>query len=180
MGHENKPKLKTKDFIAVLLTRRDDIDKSIKDYFLTELGFHGDRKFLNLDIAILSLWIITLTIPDKYRSLLHEAFCEDLQLIPDAKMIFYEELNKRYKNYFDAFSMWQKNHRNGHTLGGVIIEIIKNQNPNFSIKNSLPIVGVTEAFNAFVIFMSSYTATLELIKELKKTFEIEGFESNEM
>jgi len=107
------------------------------------------------------------------RDLLHDTFCEYLKCDSDVKKYFYEEVDKRYRIYFEAFNMWTKNPSSGHMMGSVMIEIIKNQNSDFSLKKYLPLVGATEALKAFMLFSTLFKMSLESIGKIKKKFKID-------
>ena len=64
----------------------------------------------------------------------------------------------------------------GRMIGTVMIEIIKNQNPDFDLKKEIPAVGATEAFEAFKFFSLAFGNSLHFIKKLKKDFKFNNIE----
>ena len=78
----------------------------------------------------------------------------------------------RYQNYFEAFNMWRENPQNGHMIGTAMIETIKNNNPNFSFDQGIPLVGDLEVMQAFILFMSVFTLHLKSMEKLNKKYKI--------
>ena len=172
-----KKKLSPVEFIDyLLLDARDHTRKQIIDFFKNRLGYQGQDKYLEFEATIFSLWLLTISLPpqnNELRDLLHDAYCKHAQLDSQEKKLFYEEVDKRYKIYFEAFDMWQNNPQRGDVLGGVIIEIIKNKNPNFSLKEYLPIVGINEALETHILFGELFKLNLNIVGEIKKKFRLD-------
>ncbi len=147
-----KNNLSAKEFIDyLLLDARDYTIKQTMAFFKNRLGYQGKDKDLELEATIFSLWLLTISLPpqnNELRDLLHDTYCEHARLDSPKKRLFYEAVDKRYKIYYEAFDIWQNNPQQGEILGAVIIEIIKNKNPNFSLKEYLPSVDAIEAFEA--------------------------------
>lgn len=183
----SRKKISQEEFIEILLLRRKNIGDNFLKIFLNKkninldiknlgFGYTGNKKRLNFETIILSLWIITLSMPsDKLRDLLHESFCKQTDLTGKQKQEFFKEIDKRYKNYFAAFNTWQKNHQNGSALGSVIFETIINQNPNFPFDKKIALVGDVESLIMFTIVINAFKATMEMIKEIKGKYIIENF-----
>ena len=166
-----KKKLSTKEFIDYLLldTRAYTVKQTI-DFFKNRLGYKGEDRYLELEANIFSLWLLTISLPpqnNELRDLLHDTYCKQVQLDPQEKKLFYEEVDKRYKIYFEAFNIWQKNPQSGHIMGGVLIEIIKNKTSNFSLKEYLPLVGANEALEAFILFGELFKLNLKIVGRIK-------------
>jgi len=172
-----KKKSPTKEFIDyLLLDTRDYTVKQTIDFFKNRRGYQGEDKYLVMEANIFSLWLLTISLPpdnNELRDLLHDTYCKHVKLTSQEKKLFYEELNKRYKIYFEAFNMRQENHQSGNILGSVIIEIIKNKNSNFSLKEYLPLVGLIEVTEAFILFSELFKLNLKIVGEIKKKFRLD-------
>lgn len=177
-----KKKATKEDFINFLLQQRQLVEDQVVDYYKKgselEPPYEGDEKSLRREAEIFSLWLLTISAPlDRdFLDSLHDTFCESEELNSQEKDIFYKELAKRYDNYNEAFNMWTKRSNSGHIMGGVMVEIIKNQNPNFSLKNELPMSpGALDSAMAFSQFASLFKYLVEVIGELKRKFDIEVY-----
>lgn len=170
-----KKKISQEEFVNLLLKIRYEIEQSIIKSFNENFGYSGEEKKLMFESRIFSLWIITIALPptsNELKDSLHDKLCKYLELDNEIKQFFFKEIDKRYKNYFTAFDMWQKNPQSGHMIGTVMIETIKNQNPNFYLKEKIPIVGDTEALEAFMLFSKLFELTLKMIGETKKKYKV--------
>ena len=138
-----KKKVTVNEFAELLLSVREKIERNIVHDIQNEFDYTEDKTDLEFEASIFSLWIMTVALPqsERLRDLLHEKFCEELGLDRDDKTTFYSEINKRYSNYYAAFNIWQENHKSGDMMGTVIVEIIKNQNPDFSVERGpIPLI----------------------------------------
>jgi len=168
-----KKKISKEYYVSLLLTVNKMTEQSLMEAFKTDFGYSGEVEHLEYEMRIFSLWILTLSLPPsryEFRDLIHEKIF--LKMEPKHRDMFYEEFDKRYRNYFEAYNMWQKNPAGGQTLGAVIIETIINKNPDFSLKEYLPSVGAIEALQAFTLFVESFKPTIELIGEIEKKYKI--------
>ena len=171
-----KKKLSPVEFIDyLLLDTRDYNKKRTIDFFKNRLDYQGEDKYLEFEANIFSLWLLTISLPpqnNELRDLLHDTYCKHAQLDSQEKKLFYEEVDKRYKIYFEAFNMWQKNPKGGY-MGTVIIKVIKNKNPNFSWKESIPVVDAMEALEAHILFGELFKLNLKIVGEIKKKFRLD-------
>jgi hypothetical protein len=151
-------------------------EERFRNLFVNELGFEGNDKVLNVEVKILSLWIITLALPnDQYRDLIHMLFCKEYGFSKEQTDLFLQETDVRYRTYFEAFNMWQKTPESGHMIGSAIIETILNGNVGYSPKNDpLPLVSADDAAKVFVHFAEKFKATLGLIGSVRDEYRIEG------
>lgn len=170
----DKKELRQKQFVENLLSLRDLIEDALLNLFSNEIGFEGDERILNLEVKILSLWIITLAIPNnRYRDLIHMSFCKDVGFSEEQKDFFLKDVDKRYKTYFESYNMWIKT-KNGSFIGTAIIETIINGNDGYSIMtDGMPLVGTMDSLKTFIVFSESLKSALEMIKELKDKYVIE-------
>lgn len=174
-----RKKISQEKFIDLLLEVKYKIEQLFIKAFKKDLFFdyNGTEKELIFEARILSLWIVTLSIPptdDNLKDMLHDKLCKYLGTDDKTKQYFFEEIDKRYKNYYKAFDMWQKNPQRGDMVGTVIIETIKNQNPDFSLSKKMPLVGDIEALMAFELFGKLFQLSLKMVGEIKKKYKIEN------
>ncbi|MFC1952616.1 hypothetical protein ACFLWR_00600 [Chloroflexota bacterium] len=170
-----KKKMSTGEYIETLLELRSRYTHQLVSSFENEFNYAGDPKLLNYEIMIFSLWLLILSLPPSMyglRDRIHDRFCEILHLDGENKTLFFNEVDVRYSNYFEAYNMWQKNPTGGHTLGGVIVETIINHNPDFSLKTHLPLVGAIEAMKAFIVFNETFKSNIKTIGALGKKIKL--------
>lgn len=169
-----KKKLTLEQFVDSLLLIRMRVEEEVIQSFEEDFEYQGEAQKLKYEARLFALWLITLCTPPKteIKDQLHHAFYEYLGIDDSTKEFLSEELDKRYKNYYAAFEMWQKNPGSGHMIGSVMLEIIKNQNSDFSLKDHLPLVGAFEALQATTLFGSLFKASLDSIGNLKKEYKV--------
>lgn len=168
-----KKKISKEDYVSLLLTINRVTAQSLMEALKTDFGYSGEVENLEYEVGIFSLWILILSLPPskyEFRDLIHEEIFRKME--PKYRDTFANEFDRRYKNYFEAYNMWQKNPVGGQTLGAVIIETIINQNPDFSLKEYLPSVGAIKAFQAFTLFAETFKSTIKLLGELGKKYKI--------
>ena len=167
-----KGKLKLDKFLELLLEARMHIDNKLQA-LIFDNGFEGDKQLLNLDTTIFSLWMISLTLPSKkHKDLMHEKICNQFRISENEIKIFYEEIKKRYSNYYYAYNKWVENPQNSLLLGSVITETIVNQNSNFSIQETLPYTDFMVNMEMFAFFADNFKIILNVISEMKKKYRI--------
>ncbi len=189
-----KKKIAKDVYVEILLGLMEKFSKVMSNDFNNEFPFQFDTpvgtpatvKEVNTVLSrakekqIFSLWILTISLPpgdNELRDILHDAFLETgagqsiLGDNQDEDEMF-AAIGIRYQNYFEAFNMWQKNPQNGHMIGTAMIETIKNNNPNFSFDQGIPLVGDLEAMQAFSLFMTVFTLHLKSMEKLDKGFKI--------
>jgi len=165
-------KLKIEEFIEILLNLKKKLEEDFIKHF-KEWGSKLSEDELGIEASILALWIITLSVPyKKHRDLLHNAFCKELGLDEETKNYFLKKVSIRYKEYFDAFNKWSRNHQAGFWLGGTIVKFAKGED-----ETSLDAL---KSFLAFSLFSASFKATMNMIIDLKKEYEIEGFKNHKI
>lgn len=169
-----KKKISQKEFVDLLLETRSKIEKLAIKFFSEDFNYSGDEKKLRYEIMIFSLWLITISTPcNNYeiKDILHKTFSWRYWGVKKNEPLF-KQINRRYKNYHEAFNIWQKNPQSGHIIGAVIVETIKNQNPNFSLNKKIPQVSDLEALKATIIFGELFKTTLKIVGEIKKKYKI--------
>ena len=169
----SKKKISGKDYVEMLLIAREEGARRLSGVFTKEFNYSGDSKLLEHEVIVFSLWLLILALPPskyKFRDQIHDEFSKSLSN-PEKKAL-YEEIDKRYRNYFEAYEVWQENPKQGGLLGAVIVEIIINQNSDFSLKEYLPKVGAMEAMKAFSIFAEYWEKNIQMIGYLEKKFAI--------
>ena len=172
-----KKKISQEEFVKLLLKIRSEIEASAIKAFNENFEYNGDKEKLKYEAMIFSLWIVTLsTPPDKpeIKDMLHGSFSEMYWGAKENKPLF-EQIDKRYRNYYEAFNMWQRNPESGHMIGTVMIEIIKNQNPDFSLSKEIPSSDATEVLKAFALFGELFKFSLKMVGEIMKKYKIENF-----
>ncbi len=171
-----KKKITREMYVEILLGLMKDIIKVVGDEFNNGFGMRHENPSSLKEATIFSLWIMTISLPpgdDNIRDMLHDevakSFAPLFEVTEDEILI---EIDKRYRNYFEAFNMWQRNPQNGHMIGSAIIEMIINDNPDFSFNQSIPQVSDLEAMKAFNIFMMVFTLHLKSIEKLNKKVKL--------
>lgn len=175
-----KRQLAIDDILNALLIQRENIDKSfnieVYKWFQQEnQEFIGDKKLLKYEIAIFSLWVVSLSIPsDKIKDRLHKKYCNSFDLSVEEIDVLYNDIDKRYSSFYYGYNMWASNPQNGQTLGNILIEIIINQNAELSLENTLPPINNYSLMNLniFSFFAESLKQSLDLINKLKNDFKI--------
>ena len=178
ISKSNKAVTNIPDYIDHLLVAREVIEKVASEEFINKLGCDETTKRFKMELVYFSLWLVTISTPPdnkKIKDRLHDAFTRKVYGvgISSAGPIL-EQIEKRYENYYAALNAWQKNPQSGHIVGAVITEIIKNQNAEFSVHNSLPAVSDIDALNAFEIFTTLFKHTLKIVAEINKKHNISG------
>ncbi|MEE9215327.1 MAG: hypothetical protein V3U54_11145 [Thermodesulfobacteriota bacterium] len=171
-----KKKISLDEYVDILLKAQLELEKYMLQEFHNTFEYQGEDERLKFEVRILSLWLITLFHPsEKLRDKIHDTYCESIGISQETKDMFYKDIEQRYKNYFTAYSMWQKNPQSGHIIGTAIVETIKNQNPYFSLeKGPIPITGDTDAFNGFLFFELFFNVIVKQIVKLKKKVIVKG------
>ena len=172
-----KKKISQEEFVDLLLEVRSEIEKLAIKALNEDFNYSGDKKKLQYEVMIFSLWLITLSALSKnqeIKDMLHSTFSWRYWGVEENEPLF-KQIDKRYKNYYEAFNMWQKNSQSGYMIGTVIVETIKNQNPDFSLSEKIPTVGGIEALKATIIFGELFKVTLKMIGEIKKEYKIKNF-----
>ncbi|GBE05983.1 hypothetical protein BMS3Abin10_01624 [bacterium BMS3Abin10] len=172
-----KKKISLEDYAELLLEALIDLEKRIlQDFLHRTFECDVEDEALKYEVRIFSLWLITLRIPsEKLRDILHDTFCTSIGANQEVKEMFYQDIDRRYRNYFTAYNMWIKNPQNGHMIGTAIIETMKNLNPNFSLeKGPLPLIGAMEAHKGFLFFTSTFELSLKMIGFIKDKYTVEG------
>ncbi|MCX6724338.1 MAG: hypothetical protein NT155_04210 [Candidatus Staskawiczbacteria bacterium] len=162
--------IQERKLINALLSLVNENTEEVIKYFKEHLECNGPQ--LKDEASIFSLWLLTVCFPNfnkVFLDKLHDSFCKELKLNPGQIKLFYVEIDRRYKNYTKAYDMWMDNPKNG-VLGNVMIEIIKNKNPNFSIEKEVPIVGFTYSYGAFSLFCKLFMINLKIIDDFKKEY----------
>ena len=173
-------KLTIDNVLDALLEKRTYIEKELKNNINIWLNqentnFNGNEKLLSYDILIFSLWVISLAIPSKeYKDMLHQKFCNDSGLKGNEIDIFYEDVDKRYTNYYHGYNKWIVNPQTGYILGRILTEIIVNQNADFSMQDALPPTNNYSLMDMMIFgfFAESFKQTLEFIGNIKKKYVI--------
>jgi hypothetical protein len=159
------------EYLDALLDQRMLIDKSLKEHVKEKTNFSGDEELLNLEAKIFSLWLISLTIDEReLKDMFHKRYCNTLGLDRIQIPMFYQQIKIRYDNYNYAFNCWAKDPRSGYILGGVMTEIIVNQNPNFSTQGKLPMTDCDIDMGMNVFFSLWFKSTLDFLIKLKENF----------
>lgn len=176
-----KKKISQNEFADILLEIRYEIEQLCIKAFNENFDYKNEKNKLIYEARIFSLWIVTITLPpssNQLKDILHDKLCDYLKLEDKIKEFFFLEIDKRYKNYFAAFKMWQNNPQSGHMIGTVIVETIKNQNPDFSLDEIIPVVDGDEALDAFMLFSKLFEITIEMIGEIKQKYKINNLNYN--
>lgn len=117
----------TKDqFVDFFLEIRSRIEKEVIKFFKDDLEYKGDEKKLQYEAMIFALWLTTLGTPPnnkEIKDMLHSAFFLKYWGVENNEPLL-KQIDKRYKNYYAAFNMWQRNPQSGHMIGSVMIEIM--------------------------------------------------------
>ena len=159
------------EYLDILLEQRMLIDKTLKEHVKEETDFDGDEKVLNLEAIIFSLWLISLTIDEReLKEMFNQRFCNEVGLDRIQMQNFYELIKIRYDNYNYSFNCYAKNPRSGHILGGVMTEIIVNQNPNFSANEKLPMTDCVIDMGMAMFFSLWFNSTLDFILKIKENY----------
>ncbi|MBU4315276.1 hypothetical protein KJ673_02620 [Patescibacteria group bacterium] len=168
-----RKKIKPEEFVELMLEGREEMQKMLLQIIKEDFDYSGNEKNLKFEVVIFSLWILTLSMPPskKMRDLLHEQFCQNISMPEAERDVFYQEIDKRYQNYFYAFNLDQKNPSG--MVGTVITEIIMNQNPNFILKNFIPTTGATDSMKAFMLFRQAYDYGIAIVDEIKNEYKIQ-------
>jgi hypothetical protein len=163
-----KKKMSKEDAVDMLLEIRSRIEKLTIKAFHENLNYNGDEKKLQYEAMIFSLWLITLSLPSRtYRikKMLHYTFSWEYSGIKDNDQLF-EEIYKRYDIYHGAFDIWKKDRQQDkQILGAVMVEIMKNQNSDFSLDEITSLVDPVEASKAFILFSSLVKLIVVTIRE---------------
>jgi hypothetical protein len=172
------------EFINFLLRYRVDIEKFVLDNFKKPIFnieednplYTEHEKRLIYEAKIFSLWLITLCLHQKsneFKDLLHDTFSDQADLNKAEKKIFYQDIEKRYKIYFEAYNQWAEKIDVGNLFGTTIVEVIINHNVDFSPKE-LPLIGdAFKSTQAFIIFGELFKEAIRVIGEAEKEFLIE-------
>ena len=168
-------KFTVQEFVDLLLEMRSRIEKNGTEIFKRseDFGFNGDEEVLEEEMRFFSLWIITLASPPnrKIKDMLHDKFQK--KYYKNKRESLFKSIDKRYQNYYKAFNLSQENPSNSHIIGSVMVEIILNQNSNFSLDNEVPTVSDLKSNKAFNFFHSSFKSIMEEIKRIRKDYEID-------
>ena len=180
-----KKEISKKEFIDWLLWLRQQVEDHIVDYYKKGLElappYKGNERGLRLETKIFSFWLLTISIPvDRdFLDLLHDTYCKYADLNTQEQKIFYKEIEKRYQTYHDAFNSDRERQKNNPKaiplISGVMVEIIKNQNPNFSLKQGLPTIGITEDIMTYSLFVGNFKFIVEAVGGLKEDFDIDKY-----
>ena len=166
-----KKNLTISEYLDVLLEQRMLIEKTLKEHVKEETDFAGDEKLLNLEVIIFSLWLISLTINEReLKEMFHQRFCNEVGLNRIQTQMFYEQIKIRNDNYNYSFSCFAKNPRSGHVLGGVMTEIIVNQEPNFSAREKLPMTDGVIDMGMAMFFSLWFKNTLDFLITIKENY----------
>ena len=168
-----RKKISKDEFIELMLELRYEIEKSSTLYFKEELDCHENEKRLKFEIMIFSLWIVTTLMPSgkaEMKDLLHDKFSEK-HWGQIAKSLF-EEIDKRYTQYYKAFEMWQQNPQNGHMIGSVMIEMIKKHNTDFSLYDRFPLSDGNDCLKAFILWGKLVEHSSSVIEEIKRRYNL--------
>ena len=104
--------------------------------------------------------MISLTLPSKkHKDLMHEKICNQFRISENEIKIFYEEIKKRYSNYYYTYNKWVENPQNSILLGSVITETIVNQNSDFSIQKRLPYTDAIVNMEMFKYFADNFKSS---------------------
>jgi len=180
-----KKEVSKKEFIDGLLELRQQVEDNIVDYYKkgSEMDppYEGDEKGLRLEAKIFSLWLLTISIPidRNFLDLLHDTYCKYAGLNSQEQEIFYRELDKRYQTYHEAFNSDNKRQKENPKavplISGMMVEIIKNQNPNFSLKQGLPTISIFEDMMAYSLFANNFKFLVETVGGLREEFDIDQY-----
>lgn len=166
-----KKNLTISEYLDILLEQRKLIDKSLKEHVTERTNFSGNEELLNLEVKIFSLWLISLTIDEReLKDMFHQRYCNTLGLDRIQIPMFYQEIKIRYDNYSYSFNCWAKDPRSGYILGGVMTEIIVNQNPNFSAQEVLPITDCDIDMGMNMFFSLWFKSTLDFLIKIKENY----------
>lgn len=166
-----KKNLTMSEYLDALLEQRMLIDKSLIEHVTERTNFSGDEKLLNLEVKIFSLWLISLTINEReLKDMFHQRFCNTLGLDRIQIPMFYQQIKIRYDNYNYSYNCWAKNPRSGHILGGVMTEIIVNQNPDFSAQEKLPMTDCDIDMGMAMFFSLWFKNSLDFIVGIKENY----------
>ena len=169
-----KKSMTKQEYVDFLLDIRSEIETLAIESFQQVFEVNDvDGKF-KYEIMIFTLWIVTLCTPpknDDIKDLMHRDFSWKYWGTTQNDLLF-KNIDARYKNYYAAYSLWQQNPQSGHVLGTVIVEIVKNKNPSFSLSEKIPVVSDTAALEAFSLFNFLLETCLKTIHKLSKKYNV--------
>lgn len=170
--YSKKTQLPRADFVELMLSLQQELVsvlwRGAKDLFQPEV----DPKILKFECEILSLCILSLSIPNSDVGLRNEIlveYCKRINCDNDSSKRFFKYLDMRCIEYYDAYNTFVKDHRaGGCVLGGVVANGLKGGKAG---KVELDILKAVAAFSLFVDCLKS---TLEFLGRLKKKYDLSG------
>lgn len=164
----------TENFIDGLLLILDETENYLFESFVQEGVVLIDKqqkdKLFNFEVKIYSLWLIVLVVSNqKILDIFHEKLCKEYNLNETQRAEFLGELDKRYGQYFSAYTAMVKN---GSPIyfGEVMYDIFIKKTEDFSYSD--PIVKA----KLVIIFKGAFKAVVKSVSILKKSIEInDGF-----
>lgn len=174
-----KKNITESQFVDFLLEMRSMVEEEVIKFFKNDFKYGGNENKLCYEAMIFSLWVTTISSPpnsSKIRDLLHDKHCENLNFDENTKQLFFEEIDRRYQNYYEAYNIWLGDPSvGGPVFGSVVVEIIHNQNSNFSVKEGhyKPPLGAMQNLQACALFASLFKAVKQSIGALKKSYKID-------
>ena len=164
-----KKKRLTRDaFIARLLDLQQEMVSVLSSLSVKQLAPTIDENTLKLECEVLSLWILSLAIPDDtLKDDIHNQYCSSRDFDSEFTNKFLTFVSKRYECYFEGYNIWVKDHKAGAMLGSAILSVFKGEADSGKLQ-----LNAFSTLNAFSLVMETFKATLQSIGDMKKRYDL--------
>jgi hypothetical protein len=140
------------------------LSRTAQEYLQPKL----DAETLQFECEVLSLWILSLAIPDDdLKNMIDNEYFRWRNFDNDDIEQFCEHLNMRYRRYYHTFNHWREDFgAHGPLLGSVLANALKTGESDKLVSDPL------DGAYAFTIVMENFKSTLEFIADLKKKYDL--------
>ncbi|RKY06288.1 MAG: hypothetical protein DRP56_07700 [Planctomycetota bacterium] len=160
---ETKTKIPQNKLVEAMLYLQVEIAGSLWKSAQDIVDTSKNNQKLKFECDVLSLWILTLAIPDNaIRDEIHNGYCGYNEFDEDQIEMFFSYIRKQY---YSAYNIWIKDHQAGLMLGSAILNAFEGS-PDDKLQ-----LDIFKTHAAFTLFTDTFISACESVGNLQKKYD---------